>query len=407
MFLYGEDELGAGAFVGGWVVEERISVGTMATVYRVHHSSRGERGALKVLLRRHLFDPVALGRFELEGRALERVAHPVVVRCLDGGTLPDGLPYWVLEWLEGQTLAARIAQRGPLPLAEASEVMERLFQGVGATHEAGLVHRDLKAENVFCLHGGGIRLLDFGIARLRTEPAGGGLTSTGNVVGTPVALAPEQIRGGAPTPATDVYALGVLAHEVLGGRPPFEAERLIDLEALHLSAPRPSLAARAAIPAALDAVVTRCLDRDPALRYPSIPALAAAWAGAVRGDQAPRAVGVAIRVTGAPGATDERLLTLQDDLEARAVEALGAGGLWVVSETALLLGVRLVEGEPSAALAFWRTFAGQLGQALAPGTDAVRVAISVWVSGVELEAGRITAGDVLHPLRWPGEAKLP
>lgn len=403
MFLYAEDELGEGAFVDGWVVEARVARGAMAAVYRARHASSGERAALKVLLRRHLHDPVALARFALERDALSRVLHPAVVGCVGGGELADGLPFLALEWLEGQTLAQRVEQRGPLSLPEATAVMKTVCEAVDATHRAGLVHRDLKAENLFYLEGGGVKLLDFGIAR-QTGPDSAGLTSTGHVLGSPVALAPEQIRGEPPTPATDVYALGVLAHVILAGRPPFEAARLIDLEALHLSAPRPPLSSRVSVPAALDAVVARCLERDAASRYTSTRELWETWERAVSPAAEVLGVGVLVRLDVDADADDETLEALEQ-LERGAATALSNAGFQLVVESALLLGCRVADGERAQLEERWRTFARELRARLSS-QGGTRVSLGVHVSPVRVEGGAVVEGEVLSPPAWPPSSRV-
>ncbi len=397
MFLYADDALAPGAFIDGWVVDRLVARGAMANVYQAVGTG-GVRVALKVLHTAHLHDAVALQRFAREREFMQLVVHPAVVCCLGSGELANGLPFLVLEWLEGTTLAERVTQRGPMPLAEVTQVLEQLCSAVQATHEAGLVHRDLKAENVYCVAEGGLKLLDFGIAR-QTGNSQLPLTSTGHLLGTPIALAPEQIRGSATSAATDIYSLGVLIYVALTGRPPFEAQSLIDLEALHFKATPPALGSRVQVPPALEAVVARCLEKEPAARYTSAAALWLAWQEALKDTgHLGLAVGVMGRFEAAPDSSEATFQALEA-IEQRATLAFVSAGLALVSEGAVLLGCRIAEGDPVATLARWRAFAINLKGVLA--TPDVSVSLWVRVSPVKVEAGKIAQGEVLRPLSWP------
>ena len=396
MFLYDDDALSTGALIGGWVIERLVARGSMSNVY-LATGGLEVHAALKVLHKTHLHDRVALERRALEARALGSVAHPGVVRCLDKGELPSGLPYLALEWLEGETLAQRVAKDGPLPLAEATGVLEALCAVVAATHAAGLVHRDLKAENVFCLSGGGIKLLDFGVAR-QLEARGTALTSTGHVIGTPIALAPEQLRGGPTSEATDVYALGVLVHVMLAGRPPFEGEALLDLEELHLHAAPPPLSARAAVPPALDAVVQRCLEKEPAARHAGAPQLWQAWQAALDRPADTLAVGLSVRLE--PDGDDG--WGALERLEREAAVRLARSGFELASEAVLVFGTRLEHGEPGEVERRWRAFAAGLKREL--GAPGVRVQAAVRVAAARVEGGSLVDSEALHPLEWPPDA---
>ncbi len=402
MYLYADDALSPGAFIGGWVVERLVARGSMSTVYRADGGSRGP-AALKVLRQAHLHDRVALERFALEARALEQVQHPCVVRCLDRGELPSGLPYLAFEWLEGETLSQRVGREGPLGLAEATALLEVLCSAVAATHAAGLVHRDLKAENVFCLSGGAVKLLDFGIAR-RRDAAGPGLTSTGHVMGTPIALAPEQIRGEPTSEATDVYALGVLVHVMLTGRPPFESDVLLDLEAMHLRSAPPALSSRARTSPALDAVTQRCLEKDPAARWADAPSLWRAWSAALSAPSGTLAAGISVQVSAGDSASDETWEHV-DRVERAAAAALERAGFELASDAVLVLGTRLEHGDAREIDARWRAFAQGLRRTLAAPAG-VTVSLSVHVAPARVEDGALAESDVLHPLEWPPSARV-
>ncbi|MBL8956147.1 MAG: serine/threonine protein kinase [Myxococcaceae bacterium] len=393
MYLYQDDALAPGAFIGGWVVERLVSRGVMSNVYRADGGPRG-RAALKVLHHAYLHDRVALERFDLEARALAAVEHPAVVRCIDRGELPNGLPYLALEWLDGEPLSSRVERDGPLDLVRASALLEILCSAVGATHAIGLVHRDLKAENVFCLKDGRVKLLDFGIAR-QFGDAGAGLTTAGHVMGTPIALAPEQIRGGKTSPATDVYALGVLIHVMLTGRPPFDSNVLVDLESMHLNDRSPPLSARARTPPALDVVTRRCLEKEPGARYADAAALWLAWRDALGKPADTLAAGITVRVHAAEGASDE-VWEHVDRLERAAGAALERAGFELASDAVLVLGTRDDRGDPAEVAQRWRTFAEGLKRELAP-VAGIDVAIAVHVG---------SESQVLHPLEWPKTSRV-
>ena len=219
--LYGDD-LAPGALIGPYVVDAVVHVGPMATLYRAL-DARGQPVAVKLLHRPLSSSRRALERFALEGDVLERVRHPNVVRLRDTGTLVDGRPYLAMEWLGGEDLSTRLEARGGVGLGEATEVLEQLGAALRGAHGLGIIHRDLKAENVRVVADSPsvvVKLLDFGVAKDAMRGADARLTSTGMQMGTPVAMAPEQILGQPLDARTDVYALGVLLYQLLTGRDP-------------------------------------------------------------------------------------------------------------------------------------------------------------------------------------------
>ena len=202
----------------------------MGVVYAVTHAQIGKRAALKVLHRR-IPDPERHAqRMLLEARVVNAIRHPNIIDVFDVGTLPDGRPYIVMERLEGAALSDIFISR-----RRAIEILIDVCAALTAAHDAGVVHRDLKPENIF-VSDDKVTLLDWGIARmLRTEQA-----VEGHVVGTPQYLSPEQARGMDVSPASDVYALGVVAYELFAGEPPFEGVTAAEVMAMHLRmAPRP------------------------------------------------------------------------------------------------------------------------------------------------------------------------
>ncbi|MBU8895168.1 serine/threonine protein kinase [Corallococcus sp. H22C18031201] len=289
--LYGE-ELRPGALVGPWVVVAVHAAGPVSSLYRARHVQDGTPAALKVLHSHASLAPLALRRFRREAATLQRLRHPHIVEVRGHGTLADGRPFIAMEWLEGRDLAAELAQRGPLSPREALEVMEQVGSALREAHAAGVVHRDLKPQNVVRLAGSGesprVKLVDFGVAKgLRPgAPGNSTLTHTGTAMGTPLSMAPEQVRGEVPDTRTDLYALGVLLFQLVTGQPPFPGPTRHEVEEQHLHAPPPRPSERAPVPAALDAVVLRCLRKRREERYPDVDALMEDLRGAVRGTSA-------------------------------------------------------------------------------------------------------------------------
>jgi serine/threonine-protein kinase len=272
--LYG-DELEPGALVGPWVVEARVHAGVTAWLYRASHVSSGTPAAVKVLRTEYNLVSEVLRRFKQEADTLQALRHPNIVEVLEYGELRDGRPWLAMEWLPGESIDRWLASRGPFSAAEALTVMEELGGALHLAHRQGVLHRDLKAQNVMVLsqaQGFTVKLVDFGIARVQVPEGLSALTSAGAVLGTPVAMAPEQIRGQAVDARTDLYALGVLLYQLLTGRLPFEGASAVEVEEQHLHAPPPRLGERVQAPPALEAVVRRCLAKRPEERWPDVPA---------------------------------------------------------------------------------------------------------------------------------------
>jgi serine/threonine-protein kinase len=251
-----------------------LAAGGMGAVWAAEDAVLGRQVAVKLLGEWLAGDPVAAERLRREARAAARLAHPNVARVLDLGE-EEGRPYLVMELLEGESLAARIARSGPLAPAEAAGIAAAVADALHAAHRAGVVHRDVKPGNVFLTAGGDVKVLDFGIAAAAWE---GSLTG-GELIGTAAYLAPERALGRPATPAADVYALGVVLYEMLSGRPPFSGEDGLALASAHIHArPVPLRQAAPWVPAPLAAACERALAKDPAER----PASAAAFAELLR-----------------------------------------------------------------------------------------------------------------------------
>jgi len=264
------DVLAPGDRVGEYVIERRIGAGGMGVVYGARHPVIGKRAAIKILAARLTADEEALSRFVLEAQAVNRIGHANIVDIFSFGTLDDGRSYLAMEWLAGETLGQRL-ERGRLGVREAAAILSPLCRALEAAHAAGVIHRDLKPDNVFLVtddEGGRVKLLDFGIAKLSTATVPGSRTATGVAMGTPLYMAPEQARGDAVDGRTDVYALGLLAYTMVCGASLFEDEgSAVEILAAHIGKPPVPPCARVPdLPAALDALILEMIAKDAAAR---------------------------------------------------------------------------------------------------------------------------------------------
>ena len=253
-------------------LEELVGTGGMSTVFRAHDLQLERRVAIKILHEHYAEDPEYLERFRREARAVARLSHPNIVTVIDRGD-DDGRQYIVFENVEGENLKELIVRSGPLPVRQALELVLAVADGLAFAHEQGLVHRDVKPQNVLLSREGEIKVTDFGIARsLHVDH---GMTQTGTVLGTGEYLAPEQASGKPVSPATDVYSLGVVLWELLAGDVPFTGDNFVAVALRHVNEPPPSLRQRRPdVSPRLDAAVERALAKDPARRFPTMAAFA-------------------------------------------------------------------------------------------------------------------------------------
>ncbi len=266
---------------GKYRVERVLGRGGMGVVVAARHLRLRERVAIKFLLARPGAGEAALARFVREGRAAMRIRSEHVVRVHDIGTLATGEPFLVMEYLEGSDLAAVVARDGPLPVEAAVEYVLQAVEALAEAHARGIVHRDLKPANLFLARRADgsplVKVLDFGIAK-DTLPEASSAVSFG-VLGTPLYMAPEQMRSGLPVDArTDIWALGVTLHALLTGAPPFRAGSLVEIHEHIQRGAAPLRTLRPEAPAALEAALLRCMEKDPARRYADVAALAEALA---------------------------------------------------------------------------------------------------------------------------------
>lgn len=251
---------------GRYRLEHRIGDGRSAVTYRAYDVVLRRPVALKLLRPEYAADQVSSARFAREARAVAAVNHPHVVQVYDSGT-HKGQAYLVMQYVAGRNLKQVLADEGPLAPDAAVRLGRRLLRGLGAIHAAGIVHRDVKPQNILVGDDGSLRVTDFGIAR---GPTGDTLTDDGATVGTAAYMAPEQIRGEPVSAATDLYAIGVVLFELLTGRLPFAIEHPVATMLVRLQQPAPAPSRFAyGIPPALDKAILRALAKAPAARYAS------------------------------------------------------------------------------------------------------------------------------------------
>jgi len=275
-----------GQRVNNFEVVRLIGEGGMGTVYEAKHPLIRRRVAIKVLRHEFTRDLDLVRRFFNEARATSEIRHPNIVEVVDVGTLPDGVPYLVMELLEGESLSECLASVGRLDAPNAAFLISQAADALQAAHENAIIHRDLKPDNLFlvrptpeapALH---VKVLDFGIAKLRGDPSGSSVrTRPGAVLGTPAYMSPEQCRGNPDEigPATDIYSLGVILYEMLCGEPPFAAVGLGEVLMMHMATePVPPSQRCQDVATDLEAVIMKALAKQPQHRFESMAALAAA-----------------------------------------------------------------------------------------------------------------------------------
>lgn len=258
------DPLDGTVLDGRYLVQARIASGGTSTVYRALDTRLDRPVALKVMDPRYAGDQQFLTRFQLEARTVARLKHPGLVAVYDQGQ--DGRhPFLVMELIEGGTLRELLEERGPMPPHAVAAVLRPVLGGLAVAHRAGLVHRDVKPENVLISDDGDVKIADFGLVR---AVAAAGITSTSVILGTVAYLSPEQVRDGNAGPRSDVYSAGILTYELLTGRTPFTGDSPLSIayQRLDTDVPPPS-AAIEGVPTQFDEFVACATARDAAERY--------------------------------------------------------------------------------------------------------------------------------------------
>src|ERR671923_1038184 len=276
---------------GRYRLDAQIGAGGMSTVYRAFDQTLERRVAVKLMHREIASDSDQLERFRREARSVAQLSHPHIVGVIDAGE-EDGRPYIVFEYVEGETLKDRIRRMGRLPIDEAIAYAIEVARALGAAHARGIVHRDIKPQNVLVDEEGSAKVTDFGIARSLDEE---GLTADGRVLGTTDYVSPEQALGHAVTGQSDIYSLGIVLWEMLTGEVPFQGENQVAVAMKHVREALPDLQARRPeVSSSLAAVLDRATSKRLERRYESageliadledVLALETARAGAATGE---------------------------------------------------------------------------------------------------------------------------
>jgi eukaryotic-like serine/threonine-protein kinase len=274
--------------LGKYRVERVLGMGGMGVVVAATHVSLEERVAIKFLLPDALLNPDTVARFLREARAAVRIKSEHVARVTDVGTLENGAPYMIMEYLDGSDLAGHSQRRGPLPIEDAVEYVLQACEAIAEAHALGIVHRDLKPANLFVAKRAdgtpSVKVLDFGISKITgvgsSSGADLGMTKTTTIMGSPLYMSPEQMASTRDVDArTDIWALGAILYELLTGTVPFQADTITQLCAMILQQPPPPLRnLRPDAPEGLQEIIRRCLAKDRDQRYQNVAEFASALA---------------------------------------------------------------------------------------------------------------------------------
>ncbi len=416
------DALAPGTLAGPYVLKREIASGGGGTVYEAQHKVLGRKAAVKVLRRQLAASPQMVTRFVREAQAVNMIKHPAIVDIFEFDTLPDGRPFYVMELLEGTDVRSLLNDRGRFTPAEVLEILEPVCSALQVAHDQGIVHRDLKASNIFVSTGGEkrvIKLLDFGIAKLMHPDASeAGLTVVGTRLGTSYTMAPEQIRGDGVDPRTDIYALGVVLYHLLTGQYPFRAETMTDIERMHLEAPPPRPSQGAPVSPAFDAIVLRCMEKTADRRYQSVKAFLEALREAVgakvdKPEVTAQAAAIYVEIRVADGADAESDAVLDDTsaiLDATEQAFRGAGLGLPLQTGSAIIGARVLSDGAAGIRDEIVGVAHALADELAGRPTAVpdvHVNISVHVGPASIrdsaeapDGKEIIGGEVLSPSDW-------
>jgi serine/threonine-protein kinase len=278
-----------------------MGAGGMGSVYIVEHVELGRRYVLKSLLRTLASRHDLIARMRNEWRALGKLRHPNIVDVINAGSTPDGVPYYVMELLSGETVRDRLARQGRFPSDQAVRIAQATLLGLAAAHQIGVVHRDVKPANVFLARDGGVKVLDFGIAQVRLQGAPK-ITAQGLAIGTPRYMSPEQASGEKADARSDVYAVGLLLYEMIAGEGPFDDLSDITQQMLaHLHRPPRPLRQWADLPEGLEELIERALAKHPDDRPKSAEYMAAELAPFAGEGPLPRSERTSWSASSAPG----------------------------------------------------------------------------------------------------------
>jgi serine/threonine protein kinase len=292
-----------GVTVGSWKLTYLLGAGGMGRVYAAVQPEIGAKVAIKVI--KPDSPPDVVERFFNEARAVNLIHHENIVDVIDLGKLPDGSPYIVMEHLDGASLGA-LLRRGRIASGTLASIVEQVLSALAAAHAKNVIHRDLKPDNVFVSPSGHATVLDFGVAKL-ARPEGVASTQSGNLLGTPAYMSPEQARSQPLDARSDLYSVGVILYEGATGRLPFGADNLFDLlDRIVRATPPTPRSIDPAIPEALEAVIVRAMAKEPSERFASASEMRDALTAAVVGLPRPSAIAL-------PTVSDESALAATVD----------------------------------------------------------------------------------------------
>jgi serine/threonine-protein kinase len=334
---------------GEFRILEKIGTGGMGSVYKANQTAMNRPVAVKILHPKLTNRKDLVSRFRREAKAMSHLSHPNTVRVLLYGELEDGSLYIVMEYLEGKNLNQTVRSEGPMPVERALPILIQVCEALEEAHRAGIVHRDMKPENVFLCTQGGLKdfpkVLDFGLAKVterEMRPGSIMLTQEGMVFGTPEFMSPEQAQGRTLTPASDIYSLAVILYELLTGKLPFDARTPIEFLQLHVTAKPIPLSERVpgrTFDPLLDEVMAHALLKKPEERYQSGGQLSAALRPFVPGFQSfTAAASVAAGPATTPGAPPVTPLV---PASTAAQRRSGVGLIVGVAAACLVMGVVL------------------------------------------------------------------
>jgi serine/threonine-protein kinase len=340
---------------GRYRIKRQLGQGGMGAVYEGEHLLIGNPVAVKVLHAKHAADPAIIERFRREAQATTLIRHHHIVGVLDLGQLDDGSLYLVMEHLDGRDWSSDLSNEGPQPVAKVVHILSQVCDALGAAHEAGIVHRDIKPDNIFLIRRSGdpnfVKVLDFGISKIRegAGPIEPSKTQTGTAIGTPYYMAPEQVQGKKDIDArTDIYAMGIVLFQALTGQYPFDAETYPMLVMNIVMQPVPQLSAyRPDLPRELQRVLERMVAKDRALRFSSVQDVKTALAPFAQvADRPESALSAPRPPLGIPLESEVRAVSVQPDAMPRrsvSVAALAVG----------MLGLVLAGAVTGATIALW------------------------------------------------------
>src|SRR5678815_679923 len=270
-------ELTANSTLSHYRIGSKIAAGGMGEVYRAHDARLDREVAIKLLPADVALDEERLRRFEQEAKATSALNHPNILTVYDIGD-HDGSPFIVAELLDGEELRQRL-DAGPVPLRKVIEYAQQIVSGLAAAHEKGIVHRDLKPENLFITKDDRVKILDFGLAKLRSSPGEQSgsedatrkaITNPGVVMGTVGYMSPEQVRGQVTDHRSDIFSFGAILHEMITGRRAFRRETMAEtMSAILKEEPEELIQSNPNLSPALDRIVRRCLEKKPERRFQS------------------------------------------------------------------------------------------------------------------------------------------